>query len=68
MYQKKYFKHTILNLKIIKVLQTYYFDIGGKNIPVSAHSLQEAQEILQAYIDKRSLDWTINKCQSLNSK
>ena len=58
----------ILNLKIIKMLQTYYFDIGDKNIPVSAYSLQEAQEILQAYIDKRSLDWTINKWLNSNLK
>lgn len=50
------------------MLQTYYFDIGDKNIPVSAYSLQEAQEILQAYIDKRSLDWTINKWLNSNLK
>lgn len=29
---------------------------GIGNIPVTAYSLKEAEEILQAYIDKRSLD------------
>lgn len=30
--------------------------VGKESIPVMAFTLQEAQEILQAYIDKRSLD------------
>ena len=33
---------------------------GIGNIPVSAVSWEEAAEIVQAYIDKRSLDWVIN--------
>ena len=34
--------------------------IGKQPIPVTASTFKEAQEILQAYIDKRSLDWIID--------
>ena len=39
------------------MLKEFKIPIIGKNpIPVTAFTLEEAQEILQAYIDKRSLN------------
>ena len=39
------------------MLKEFKIPIVGKNpIPVTAFTLEEAQEILQAYIDKRSLN------------
>jgi len=41
--------------------QIFNITISGiGDIPVSADSWEEAEEIVQAYIDKRSLDWVIN--------
>ena len=40
--------------------ETFNFNIAGVGtIPVSSTSWKEALDILQAYIDKRSLDWII---------
>lgn len=51
------------------MLKEFKFETqNGTIIPVSASSWKEAEEILQAYIDKRSLNWTITKCQNLNLK
>ena len=37
--------------------QTFNITVSGiGDIPVSANSWEEAEEIVQAYIDKRSLD------------
>jgi hypothetical protein len=42
------------------MLENFNITIAGVgDIPVSANSWQEAQEIVQAYIDKHSLDWVI---------
>ena len=42
------------------MLQKYNVNVAGIGlIPVAAHSLKEALEIMQAYIDKHSLDWKI---------
>lgn len=42
------------------MLENYNITISGiGDIPVSAGSWKEAEEIVQAYIDKRSLDWII---------
>ena len=42
------------------MLQKYNVNVTGIGpIPVAAYSLKEALEILQAYIDKHSLDWKI---------
>lgn len=50
------------------MLKEYNFKTQkGNIIPVCAYSLQEAREILQAYIDKHSLDWIV-EWQRLNSK
>lgn len=50
------------------MLENYNFIVTGiGNIPISAYSLQEAEEILQAYIDKHSLNWTV-EWQNSNSK
>lgn len=39
------------------MLKNYNFTIAGiGDVPVSASSWQQAQEIIQAYIDKHSLD------------
>lgn len=39
------------------MLQKYNINVAGiGSIPVSAYSLKEALEIMQAYIDKHSLD------------
>lgn len=43
------------------IMETFNISITGiGDIPVSADSWEEAEEIVQAYIDKRSLDWVIN--------
>ena len=43
------------------MIQTFNFKIAGIGIvPISAYSWEEAREILQAYIDKRSLNWIID--------
>ncbi len=43
-------------------METFNITVAGVgNIPVSATSWEEAIEIVQAYADKRSLDWVINK-------
>lgn len=40
--------------------QTFNIPVSGiGDIPVSANSWEKAEEIVQAYIDKRSLDWVI---------
>lgn len=42
------------------MLQKYNVNVAGVGpIPVAAYSLEDALEILQAYIDKHSLDWKI---------
>lgn len=42
------------------MLKNYNFTIIGiGNVLISAHSWYEAQQIIQAYIDKHSLDWVI---------
>lgn len=42
-------------------METFNITIAGiGDIPVSANSWEEAIEIIQAYIDKRSLDWIIS--------
>lgn len=42
------------------MLETFNFTIAGVgNVPVTASSWEEAEEIIRAYIDKRSLDWVI---------
>ena len=41
-------------------METFNIKIKGREpIPVSAPSWQDAVDIVQAYIDKRSLDWII---------
>lgn len=41
-------------------METFNVTIAGiGNVPVSADSWKEAVEIIQAYADKRSIDWTI---------
>jgi hypothetical protein len=49
------------HLIVIKFMETFNVQIKntGNIIPVSAISWEEAVEIVQAYIDKRSLDWKI---------
>lgn len=42
-------------------METFNITVAGiGDIPVSANSWEEAIEIIQAYIDKRSLDWIIS--------
>lgn len=42
-------------------METFNIKIKDKGIiPVSAPTWQDAIDIVQAYIDKRSLDWIIN--------
>ena len=42
------------------MIETFNFTIAGVgDIPVSACSWKQAQEIIQAYIDKHSLNWII---------
>lgn len=42
------------------MLEEFNFTIAGVgDVPVSAYSWKEAEEIIQAYIDKHSLDWVI---------
>jgi len=42
------------------MLQTFNIPVTGiGTIPVSAFSWEEALEIVQAYLDKRSLNYTI---------
>ena len=43
----------------MKTFNVYVSNVG--NIPVFASSWEEAIQIVQAYIDKRSLNWTINE-------
>ena len=41
------------------MLETFNFTISGLgNIPVSASSWEEAEEIIKAYLDKHSLTYT----------
>lgn len=48
------------NTIIAKKMEIFNITISGiGDIPVSADSWEEAEEIVQAYIDKRSLDWVI---------
>ena len=42
------------------MLENYNFTVAGiGNVPISAYSWEQAREIIQAYIDKHSLDWVI---------
>lgn len=44
----------------MKKMETFNVKVSGLGlIPVSAFSWEEALEIVQAYLDKRSLDYTI---------
>lgn len=41
------------------MLEVYNFTIAGiGNVPVAASSWKEAEEIIQDYLDKHSLDYT----------
>ena len=53
-----YFKNELKKLIMNQIFNIPISGIG--NIPVSADSWEEAEEIVQAYIDKRSLDWVIS--------
>ena len=45
---------------IVKKMETFNVNVKGLGlIPVSAFSWEEALEIVQAYLDKRSLNYTI---------
>ena len=52
-----YFKNELKKLIMNQIFNITVSGIG--DIPVSADSWEEAEEIVQAYIDKRSLDWVI---------
>ena len=42
------------------MMETFNITIAGiGDIPVSANSWEEAEQIVQAYLDKRSLDYVI---------
>lgn len=49
-----YFKNELKKLIMNQIFNITVSGIG--DIPVSADSWEEAEEIVQAYIDKRSLD------------